>query len=298
MNTPYNLLVICGLPRSGTTFLGQVVARDQRVTVIHEPLNKDFGVQDVPQWFPELQQSTSEGADAELLELIDDIIHAEATWTRTAPSEYSLATRLSKTIYGGSGGLAWAKLGFTKWLKRWPSHVCWKDPFATFLVEHLMQTYGARVVGLIRHPGALYVSQSRQYLPSYSDWTVSSGDAETHHLEQVAALWIKQAHYFSEMATRYENFLLLTHEDLCCSPLDQAERVCTHFDIELTTEMIEFIKHSTEGNKITATPGKLHSFRRNSRQLIDDWRTDISEEHAHQLRTLVGNNISPFYDQW
>lgn len=80
----YNVVVVCGLARSGTTYVGKALSRAQSVHLINEPLNKDFGVTGVPRWYPYADEDDRNNS-AETKKLIRDIIDLRAGWTHSSP---------------------------------------------------------------------------------------------------------------------------------------------------------------------------------------------------------------------
>ena len=312
-NHNHKLIVICGLARSGTTYVGRALSKARGVHLIHEPLNKDFGVKGVPWWYLYVGR-TDQKNDADTKSLIRDIIDLRVGWTHSSPSEYPLLTRLSKRVYGGRSGLVWSVLRLKKFFGLPSQILCLKDPFATFTVGHMIESYGAKAVCLTRHPCALYLSQKRrghathiedlyyqpelrgQYAGDISDRTWES--AIRHKPVGVGLLWKIMARTITSQAKDLTALSIVRHEDLCIDPIETIKGICTHFGIVYGRRIEKYIDKTSSGNRIYGRAGRLHSFKRNSLALKDAWRSEINPEEVSMIREVVGEDIHLLYDQW
>lgn len=309
----HNLVVICGLARSGTTYVGRALSRARGVHLVNEPLNKDFGVKGVPRWYPYAAGAGREN-DTDTKKLIRDIIDLRAGWTHSSPPEYPLLTRLSKRVYGGRSGLVWSALRLTKFFGFPSRTLCLKDPFATFAVGHMIESYGAKAVCLTRHPCALYLSQKRRgqaahiedlfaqrklrsrYAGDIPDGTWES--AVRHGPAGVALLWKIMARAITSQAGVLFNLSIVRHEDLCVDPVKTIKGICDHFGIACGRRVEKFVIETSRGNRVYAKDGKLHSFKRDSLALKDAWRGEINPQEETMIREVVGEDIHLLYERW
>jgi hypothetical protein len=308
-----NLVVICGLARSGTTYVGKALSRARGVRVINEPLNKDFGVKGVPRWYPYDDGNEWENC-VDTDKLIRDLIDLRAGWTHSSPPEYPLFTRLSKRVYGGRSGLVWSAVRL-KNLFGFPAQtLCLKDPFATFTVGRMIQSHNAKAVCLTKHPCALYISQKRRgqashiedlfaqrklrdrYAGDISDSTWES--AMSHNPAGVALLWKIMARAITSQAEGNTGLSIVRHEDLCVDPAKTIQGICAHFGIRYDRRIEKYIGDTSRGNRIYAKPGRLHSFKRDSLALKDAWRGEIDTQEEMMIREIVGQDIHLLYEKW
>jgi hypothetical protein len=313
MRHDYNLAVICGLARSGTTYVGKILSRARGVHLIHEPLNKDFGVKGVPRWYSYADDADRKNSD-DTKKLICDIIHFKAAWSHSSPPEYPLLTRLSKRSYGGRSGLVWSGLRVKKFLGFPFDTVCIKDPFATFAADHLIKSYEAKVICMIRHPCALYLSQKMrgqaahiedlfaqpELVDSYAKDIPSRTWKSAMRLAPagVALLWKIMARTLSSQAKELENLSIVRHEDLCVDPVKAIEGICAHLGISYGPRIDKYINETSRGNRVFAKGGKLHSFKRNSLALMDAWRGEITPQEEEMIQEVVGDDVHLFYERW
>ncbi|UCE40111.1 MAG: sulfotransferase [Candidatus Aminicenantes bacterium] len=312
-NHDYKLVVICGLARSGTTYVGRALSKARGIHLIHEPLNRDFGVKGVPRWYPYASGDDRE-KDADTKKLIRDIIGLRAEWTHSSPPEYPMLTRLSKRVYGGRSGLVWSALRLKKNLG-FPLHtLCLKDPFATFALGHMMEAHNIKAICLTKHPCALYLSQTRRgqgeliedlfaqqglrdrYAVDISDSTWES--AMRHRAKGVALLWKIMARTITYLAENHIDLSIVRHEDLCVDPIKMIRGICDHFGIAFGFSIEKYLVRTSQGDQVYAKSGKLHSFKRNSLALKDAWRGIIDPGEETKIREVVGDDFYSIYEQW
>jgi hypothetical protein len=276
-------------------------------------LNKDFGVKGVPRWYPYAGGADREGS-VETIELIRDIINIKAGWTHSSPPEYPLLTRLSKRVYGGRSGLVWSSLRLKKFFGFPSQTLCFKDPFATFAVGHMIEAYNAKTVCLAKHPCALYISQKRRgqashiedlfaqrqlldrYAGDISDSTWES--AMRHKPAGVGLLWKIMARAITSQDEALTGLVIIRHEDLCVDPVKTIKAICAHFDIDFGRRIEKYVGETSTGNRVYAKPGRLHSFKRDSLALKDAWRGEIDPQEEVEIREVVGDDIHLLYEQW
>jgi hypothetical protein len=313
MSQNHNLAVICGLARSGTTYVGKSLSRGKSVHLINEPLNQDFGVKGVSRWYPYAEE-TDRKSNADTKELIREIVELRVKWTRSSPREYPWFTRLSKRLYGGRSGLAWTVLRWKKIFHPSVLTVCLKDPFATFAVGHLIEAYSAKVVCLTKHPGALYFSQKRRGQAAHIEALYAQPQLRNRYapdipaglwrsaMDQspagVALLWKIMARVITSQARDFVNLSIVRHEDLCVEPEKTIKAICAHFGIAYGRRIENYIRATSRGNQVYARAGKLHFFKRDSLALKDAWRGRISRPEERAIQDVVGDDIRLLYERW
>lgn len=305
MNQNYQLVIICGLARSGTTYVGRAISKAKGVDLINEPLNKEFGIKGVRQWY---------SYDSHTKKLIQDILDFKAGWTRSSPPGYPFITRLSKRVYGGRSGLVWSALQLKKFLGLPFQTLCLRDPFMTFAVGHLIRSYRAKAVCMIKHPCALYVSQQRRgktegiedMFAQHNIRDRYAGDISSdtwklalqNYPAGVALLWKIMARVISSQSEELRDLLVVRHEDLCLDPAEVMKGICAHFNIAYNHRIEKYLINTSQGDKVYAKAGKLHSFRRNSLALKDAWRSIIAPQEEEMIQEVVADDIHLMYEKW
>jgi hypothetical protein len=293
--------------------MGKIISKAKNCHLVHEPLNKDFGVKGLSCWYPHLEENDLEN-DLGVIKTIQDIVSFKAKWTHTAPSDYPVITRLSKVIYGGRSGLNWSLLKLKHRLGYSFQTVCLKDPFSTFAVDHLARVHNARVICMIRHPCALYLSYIKQnirvnmddlrkeneFCSRYAE-DIPSGvwrSAEQNKAAEVALLWKIMARTITSQDKRLKNLLLIRHEDLCVDPIKMVNNAYHFLGLSFSQKAERFIHKTCKNHRIRPKKDKFHSFKRNSLGLKDAWRDAIDPEDEKSIQNIVGNDIFLVYENW
>lgn len=146
---PRRWVLVTGVPRSGTTFVGRVLATSVRCDYVHEPFNPQVGLPWVSRLFTYAPPDSPE-LDDELSRLMRYDVRLR---TAFFPQD-SVARRAAKRVIGSRGPvyLRLAKLNpFTE-------TAVMKDPHAALLAPVLARRHGFRVVVVVRHPVAVVAS--------------------------------------------------------------------------------------------------------------------------------------------
>ena len=68
------MIIISGMHRSGTTFLGKLLESSGNMHTIHEPFNYKFGLEGVPCWYP-IVESLNKSDSKKVKILIDNLVN-------------------------------------------------------------------------------------------------------------------------------------------------------------------------------------------------------------------------------
>lgn len=306
-------IVIAGLPRSGTTYVGKILDLHPDVRMVLEPMNEEFGLRAVPGQFPYVGDGSSrEGQQAAAL--LAQMVELRGGWTRFRMSRGKARNPLqkaAKVLVGSRTSWDWRldALGEAVGRPRVPVQL-FKDPFVTFSLDHLANHHHLRSVCLVRHPGAYYYSFSTQpwehgsdRIPSIEElrddlggiedalWTAARSDK----LAYCALLWKLMARYISRCPSLV---MPVRHEDLSADVETEMARICEHFELEFTASMKEFVQSSSTGSKVAPEYLQVRSFDRDSSKVADYWRGKLSSADETRLQEAVGEDLTAFYDQW
>ncbi len=306
---PRPLAIVCGLHRSGTTFVGEIL-RQAGAFVIQEPLNQHFGVADVPVAYPFIDQSGGKYAP-----LIDDIVSYRRKWNKNP--DCLLTTGLRRKMYaytGGRSGIRWYSLRLRSRLGRLPHQVCWKDPFATLATPYLRSHVGARIVCVVRHPAGIHHSTEKRgwgfdvenllgqteliarHCRDIPDkhWRL----AKDNHAASIGLLWKTMMRVNEYGDDNKEGLLVIKHEDLCLSAVDTARAICNYFDLPFTRLLCRFVEDHSEGDITEPDIGDTRKFRRDAKQLPDIWRGQISAHDEELIQETTEDIVRHFYGKW
>ena len=297
-------LVVTGMHRSGTTLTGQILARCPGVHLIHEPLNREYGLSEVRHVYPcdiDAGQELMYGA------LLGRLLDGRAGCVRHVTGDHRVKA-LARAAVGGRTGLDVAKFRLRRLLS--PSlKPLLKDPFAALLSRSLISE-GSRVLALVRHPAAIWLGIKRMgWQFHYADFAyagvfkdlglpVSARDLDTRpEVEKFAWLWTAIYTYLEGLAG-HGQFLLVRHEDLCRQPAIEVQRMASFFGLRPRRRAREFIARNMFAETVAAPGKRLHLFERNAAALPAAWHGRLGAEEEMIIRTVCGPLVERNYGRW
>jgi len=298
--------IVCGLHRSGTTYVGKLL-QQAGVVVVHEPLNERFGMRDVPIAYPYV-----DGADNAYAPLLDDAVDFHRAWNKDVT--YIKAQGLRKKMYqilGGRSGVRWDVLRLKSLLHLMPNKVCLKDPFMSLATPYLVKHHQLKVVCMVRHPAAIHYGTEKQ------SWRFDINNlrrqeklvesvaadvpeqhwdmADKHAAASIALLWKLMLRINQSLEKESSNLKLITHEDLCIAPLDIAKAICSHLGVLYTPKLNEFVLEHSQGSRVEAKAGQTHDFKRDSKSIPTAWVGKLSKSDEKMIWDIAGAEIEQVY---
>ena len=294
-------ILVTGAHRSGTTWVGKMLAADAMTAYISEPLNVLHrpGVfrPKVKYWY----QYICEDNESEYLPAFQELLEFDYhLWDEIR----SLRSRKDFLRMGRDF------LVFYNGLMR-GQRALLKDPFAVFSTPWFAKRLNCKVVITVRHPAAFASSLKRLH------WTFDFQDLLNQpllmrdHLEpyrdemrsiqaddvigQAALLW--KLIYRSVHATRqlHPDFLVIRHEDLSRDPVPGYRDLYKLLELEFTPRVEKIIlKASSSENPAEASRKRVHSVKLDSRANIGSWKKRMTAEEMDRIRKMT-EEISPLY---
>lgn len=297
-------ILVTGTHRSGTTWVGKMLAADALTAYISEPLNVLHrpGVfrGTVNQWY----QYVCEDNGNDYLPAFEDLLEFDYhLWDEIR----SLRSRKDFLRMGRDF------LIFYNGLMR-GQRVLLKDPFAVFSTPWFAKHLKCKVVITVRHPAAFASSLKRlNWLFDFRD-LLDQPLLMRDHLEpyreemgsiqaqdvigQAALLW--KLIYHSVHATRASNpgFILVRHEDLSRDPLSGYRDLYQWLDLEFTPRVEKTILSSSSSeNPAELSRKKVHGFKLDSRANVDIWKKRLSNDEISRIRNITGETSALYYSE-
>ncbi len=299
-------VVICGLHRSGTTYVGRILSLTSSTYVLHEPFNPIWGLDYAPSTYTYwTKNNTNSDAD----EIVCKAMAFCGKFAKPTSNKCGLQ-KIRYQVLGGKQHFQWKLLKILKILRMPPVHIVWKDPFCTFMVDYLTRICKIKTVVMVRHPCAHYYSVNKQ------NWHFDIGNligqqelindfgmgisedhwekAKNDNLVSIVLLWKIMSRMLASVGEQNDNLLLVRHEDLCMDPENEIHRICKHMGINFTLSMKKYIKITSQGSSAEAPEGQVHSFQRNSKALVNVWRENLSRDQIKTLLEIVGEDLKTF----
>ena len=300
-------ILVTGMSRSGTTWIGRVLAARPELAYLHEPTNIDCAWHAWNVGLPH-QFMYLDGANAAPYRArFERLLSLRPIWSslfRTRANPMRVRKMLEQA----------ALLGNARTEGRRP---LLKDPLAVFSSDWLARELGLEVVVAVRHPAA--VASSRRKLgwrfdfehlvrqpaliellpPSYrTELEAIARDTSRDILDESAMLWKLVYWFVQERLRAHERHIMVRHEDLCLDPAGQFESLFGRIGLPFDRAVADIVdEHSAS---TSSEPPSRTEVRRKSADLVDRWRDELGPDEVARIRDRVGDVANLFYsnDGW
>jgi hypothetical protein len=298
-------IFVTGAPRSGTSFVGNILSWPLSVDQIFEPTDPVVGMPGIDRRYIYLRPHAHEDDHAQLLARIFDYDIAY----RSPPPvpEDNWITRGRKRLLGPRGAfhLRLAKLN--------PFHKCAviKDPDGCLLTEYLAMKHGVRPVICLRHPTAFVASYIHHGFP----WDLPDlagqpaliedyfgGDASIFDLGPsdrvagAAVLWLALNRVLLAQRDRHPDWVVVVHEELCKAPIATFHRLFEQLDLPWSSRVERAIRRQTGAhNKAEAASWQDHH--RDSAALFELRRGMLTPAEREKVLEITGEVALRIYPE-
>jgi hypothetical protein len=196
-----------------------------------------------------------------------------------------------------------------------------KDPFAVFSAPWFASRLDCRVVITVRHPAAFASSLKRLDWPfDFShllaqpllmrDWLepyreqmlrmvsapASTGGAEV--IDQAGLLWCLVYQVVAQYCQQYPQFQVVRHEDLSLDPLGGFQQLYASLGLEFTSRVREqILAASSSDNPGELSSRSVHAVRLDSRENLHNWKRRLTHDEINQVRRLTEETAALFYPE-
>jgi hypothetical protein len=295
-------ILVTGAHRSGTTWVGAMLALSPRVGLIHEPFNPLTapGVCPVPfdRFFRYVCEDNEDPyvAGFERMLSFDYDLRAQLRALRT-PAQAARASR------------DWRAFRRARQVHARP---LLKDPIAVFSAEWLASRFDAQVVLLVRHPAAFASSLTR--LGWGHDWQSlldqplflrdhagrfepeirTFAAREQPVLEQAILLWRLIYGAVDRYRTAHPEWLVVRHEDLSLDPVDGFASLYSALSLHLDQSMRDAIERHS-GAENPSEQRHKHSVSLDSRASVRSFEQRLTPDEVARVREGVSDVSPAFY---
>lgn len=299
-------ILVTGAHRSGSTWVGQMLAAAPHVGYIKEP----FHLQHRPGvcaarfewWFTYV---THENAAA----------YAPAL-ARTLAFDYNVSAEL-KALRSAKDAARMARdWGRFFYHRHRRSRPLMKDPLAFFSAEWLAERFGMDVVVIVRHPAAFVSSlrrvgwwyDMRQFLdqpllmrdllgPFEEEVRAHVGHEQEDLVKHAALLWKVIYATALRFRERHPGWVFVRHEDLSRRTTSSFRVLYDHLGLPFTSEVKRRIEdYSGVENPAEVEEGRIHQLRRDSRANIWNWVERLSPSEVACVRRVTEGYADAFYE--
>lgn len=297
-------ILVTGLHRSGTTWVGRMLSLSRRLAYVSEPLNLHHrpGVLDaeVEHWY----HYVNEENEGECLAAFENTLKLRYKTGKEVAALRSIkdVLRMGRDWFIFSSGRLSGR------------RVLLKDPFAVFSAGWFAERLGCKVVMVMRHPAAFVSSLKRL------DWGFDFGDLlgqpllmrdwlepfreeleEAAHqagdvIEQGSLLWRVIGHVVYEMQQRHPEFQVVLHEELSRAPVEGFEALYAGLDLPFTSRVRKGIQRATGANNPSEVSlGSIYSTQLDSAANLENWKQRLTAEEIARIRKLTEDAAGYYY---
>jgi hypothetical protein len=298
-------ILVTGLHRSGTTFVGDVLRR-AGLFQIFEPMNRDYGSVLADRWKPYPDTTTRDGRPYR--EVADALVRDRIRWKPALQTRDPLARLAGRALGLHRRALAY-QLGWLADQVR-PRRRLFKDPDLAFFADDLERRHGFQVVVLVRHPCAFYASVKRLGWRFPLDELLEQDALVRRHLagfaehlaprprsfaEEAAILWLFVHGVLRDFLAANPRLVLVRHEDLAERPLPVFRSLFERLGLELAPAIEARIARATAGRRAAARADRAHDLVRDARVLATSWARELERGEIKQIREIVEPVLGTFY---
>ena len=294
-------ILVTGTHRSGTSWVGKMLAADAGTAYISEPLNVlhrpgvfHVSVHHWYQYICEENENDYLPAFRELLEfdynLWDEI--------RSLRSRRDVL-RMGRDFYIFYNALTRGQ------------RALWKDPFAVFSTPWFAKRLDCKVVITVRHPAAFASSLKRLNWPFDFQNLLDQPLLMRDHLDpyrremesvkpedvigQAALLWKLIYNAVHAARSLHPDFLIVRHEDLSRDPIPGYRALYAALGLEYTPRVEKIILNSSSSeNPQELSRRKVHAVKLDSRANLDNWKKRMTADEIERVRRIT-EGISTLY---
>jgi hypothetical protein len=304
--TPAPILVT-GAHRSGTTWVGKMLAADSDTAYISEPLNVLHrpGVfrAKVQYWYQYICAENEQEYLPAFHSLLDFDYHLmdEIRSIRSRKDFLRMGRDFMIFYYALERG----------------QRALLKDPFAVFSAPWFAQKLNCKVVITVRHPAAFASSLQRlgwnfdfkdlleqpllmrDHLEAYREQmsAIKADDV----IGQASLLWKMIYHSVHMTRSLHPDFQLVRHEDFSRDPLNKYRDLYATLGLGFTSRVEKVIQNSSSSeNPAELSLKKTHSVKLDSAANIKNWKKRLSAEDLKRIRDITAEVSELYYsnEEW
>lgn len=296
-------VLVTGSHRSGTTWVGRTICQHPRMKYVGEPFNIGKNNVYTPRGLEcHFTHYESFEAQHEIREAMDMLFHG---------GSFRYMERAIRRIGWHPRGQARFARGLLRGGLPRPD-VLMKDPMALLSAGWLHETYGLKVVCLIRDPLAFigsvkvaewdfkYENFSEQkalmegLFAPYREQILAMRDGEGDFIDRTTFLWNLLHIAILDYRNRYPDWLFVTYEDLAVAPREGFARIFDHIGLEMTPSIENYIDSYTSGaNPVEAKSDQYQP--RDARSGLETWRSRLTEEEIERVVAATTDIKAQFY---
>ena len=296
-------ILVTGIPRSGTTWIGKMVAQSSQICYINEPLNTYFTLGTcrsvVRTWFPYI----TENADIQY----DYVFNRVMKYKLNLYKEIKYMSSLWHAINSFSHLYRFIPARIIK------QRPLLKDPMAIFSAEWFAKRYNCQVVIVIRHPLAFIGSVKRLKwyfdfngllqqkelingpLYRYKDEIKYQIENSGNIINQAVLLWNIIHNQIIDYQKKYPNWIFILHEHISLFPTTEFKLLFQKLNLDYTDMIDKNVRKYSFSSVREIPDGKVFYLKRNSKCNITSWKKRLTRKEIDYITRKTALVASCFY---
>ena len=300
-------LLVTGIHRSGTTWIGKMLAASGGLTYANEPLSVVHrqGVlgTEIRHWYPYVTEEN----EAQYLPAFQELLQLRYGLFREIGTLRSRkdVMRMGRDFFLFASGRLRGNSALLK------------DPFASFSMPWFAERLNCQVVVSVRNPGGFVSSLKRLNWPFQLEDLLAQpllmrdfleqdrADMESMAVDDVIGratlLWKVLYRTVHKTLQKYPRLISVRHEDLSQDPVHGYKVLYQKLGYEFTPEVEHIILNtSSSENPTKLSKNKTHSVKLDSRASLDNWKKILTSEEIARIRRMTEGVSQLFYsdNEW
>jgi hypothetical protein len=290
------VILVTGLPRSGTTAVGGYLSLTPGAAALHEPMNGQTGLTNVTRHF-ELP-GTGGFSDADFDAILAGIRTLRLRYRKTGYDRDPLWRKIAARLIGSRPNITYLAARMRSGVQT----IVWKDPLAFFCLDRAAAA-GVPVVVTFRNPFATAASIKRMRwggryneiagrLNQIGRWPDTplprpATDPAYSPVESSALIWNAAYSFALDAAERYPNILFLDMDAVIADPQTCYRSLFARLELPWTEAVetairADYIRSDNKDTAGQAAPKQLkaHDKKRDISAANSYWTSILSEEEA------------------
>lgn len=294
-------ILVTGSHRSGTTWVGRMLALSGEAGYMHEPFNPrrvpGWSGERIPYWFLYVTDEN----ERHYVDVVRDVL----------AFRYPGLSNLRHVLSPRGAALFGPDLARSIRYRIAKPRPLLKDPIALFSAPWLATRFDAQVVVMIRHPAAFVSSIKRlgwhfrfrswlaqepllrDRLEPFRDDMHRCWAGEGDVIEQGIVMWNAIHHVIDAYRSEHPEWSFVRHEDLAAAPVEGFRDLYSHFGLTWSDKVEAGIRQHSEGE--TAETRRHGAVKRDSAATVDLWKTRLAPEEIDRIRAGTAEIAARFY---
>ena len=235
-----NPIIISGMPRTGTTPLGQILSSIDDFSMIYEPFNVNQGVSSIEFNYPFPNKNIS---TKKFDKIFNDLIAFESRFKKGINKNDSQILKIFKHLVGNESSISFYK---SKFLNK--KNIVVKDPFLVFATKELSKKYKIIFCERPIKPLSASFKRMKWNFKEYEKLAIYFNDrklkAKNYKSSKNVSSYVVGAIQFYELVSIYkkgiisnDNIFFFSQDEFAKNSHDEIEKLFSWLNIEFTNDL-------------------------------------------------------------